>query len=255
MYQEFQVNRETGRLATLATPPELIESKVYLIYPDKAADWVRENGIEQPPTEYDTIRTPGDSGGDASIIQPGPFQFVSGEVEVWGNARGGNFSNYRLAYFEGLAPSDIHVIAEGVTEQREDASLAIWDTTDLSGLYTLLLTVLKNDGTFEEFSVPVTVDNSPPEADIIFPLEDQTIFTDEEWVIVQARVNDDISVDRVEFFVDNAGVPFAINTVPPFTEKWTIPGPGCHNFRVVAWDAAGNETASTPVRVCMVSRE
>ncbi|MGB3713940.1 MAG: transglycosylase domain-containing protein [Candidatus Promineifilaceae bacterium] len=255
MSQEFQINRETGRLATLATPPELIESRVYLIYPDKAADWVRENGIEQPPTEYDTIRTPGDSGGDASIQYPEPFQFISGEVEVHGNARGGNFSNYRLAYFEGLAPSDIHVIAEGVTEQKEDAPLAMWDVSELNGLYTLLLTVLRNDGTFDEFSLPVTIDNTPPTADIIFPLDDQTIFTNEEWVVVQARVNDDISIDRVEFFVDNAGVPFAISTVPPFTEKWTIPGPGCHSFKVIVWDAAGNETASTPVRVCMVDRE
>jgi membrane carboxypeptidase/penicillin-binding protein PbpC len=255
MYQEFQVNRETGRLATLATPPELIDSKVYLIYPDKAADWVRENGIEQPPTEYDTIRTPGGTDGNAAVLYPGPFEFISGEVEIRGNASGDNFSNYRLAFFEGLAPTEIHVIAEGVTEQKEDAPLALWDVSNLSGLYTLLLTVIRNDGTFEEVSVPVTVDNTPPEADIIFPLENQTIFTDEEWVIVQGRIDDNISIDRVEFFVDNAGVPFAVNTVPPFTEKWTIPGPGCHSFRVVAWDAAGNDTTSSPVRVCMVRRE
>jgi hypothetical protein len=31
-------------------------------------------------------------------------------------------------------------------------------------------------------------------------------------------------------------------TVPPYTEKWDIPGPGCHSFRVVAVDAAGNES-------------
>ncbi len=254
MYQEFQVNRETGRLATLATPPELIDSKVYLIYPDKAADWVRENDIEQPPTEYDTIRTPGSTGGNTAVQYPGPFEFISGEVEIHGNARGDNFSNYRVAFFEGLAPTEIHVIAEGVTEQKEDAPLALWDVSNLSGLYTLLLTVIRNDGTFEEVSVPVTVDNTPPEAEIIFPLENQTIFTDEEWVVVQGRINDDISIDRVEFFVDNAGVPFAVNTVPPFTEKWIIPGPGCHSFRVVAWDAAGNDTASAPVRVCMVER-
>jgi membrane peptidoglycan carboxypeptidase len=255
MYQEFQVNRETGRLATLATPPELIDSKVYLIYPDKATDWVRENGIEQPPTEYDTIRTPGGTDGNAAVLYPGPFEFISGEVEIRGNASGDNFSNYRLAFFEGLAPTEIYVIAEGVAEQKEDAPLALWDVSNLSGLYTLLLTVIRNDGTFEEVSVPVTVDNTPPEADIIFPLENQTIFTDEEWVIVQGRIDDNISIDRVEFFVDNAGVPFAVNTVPPFTEKWTIPGPGCHSFRVVAWDAAGNDTTSSPVRVCMVRRE
>jgi hypothetical protein len=73
-------------------------------------------------------------------------------------------------------------------------------------------------------------------------------------VIVQALVSDDISIDRVEFFVDDAGVPFAISTVPPFTEKWTIPGPGCHRFSVVAFDAAGNKSESQPVRACLVER-
>ena len=125
MYQEFQVNRETGRLATLATPPELIESRIYIIYPEKAADWVRENGIEQPPAEYDTIRTPGTSTGDTAILYPGPFEFIGDLVEIQGNAKGDNFSNYRVAYYEGLAPTEIHVIVEGITEQREDAPLAV----------------------------------------------------------------------------------------------------------------------------------
>jgi membrane peptidoglycan carboxypeptidase len=254
MYQEFQVNRETGRLATQATPPELIDTKVYVIYPEKAADWVRENGIEQPPTEYDTIQTPGGVSGDAAISYPGPFEFISDLVEIRGNAKGDNFSNYRVAFYEGLSPTQINVIAEGISDQKEDAPLAVWDVSDLEGLYTLMLTVMRHDGTFDEVSVPVTVDNTPPTAEIIFPLPDQTIFTDDEWVVVQGRVDDNISVDRVEFFVDSAGVPFAVNTVPPFTEKWTIPGPGCHSFRLVAWDAAGNSADSSPVRVCMVER-
>jgi hypothetical protein len=211
--------------------------------------------LRQPPQEYDTIRNPDGSDGDVAILYPEPFQFISGELEVLGNARGGNFSNYRVAYFEGLSPADIHVIAENVTDEKENAPLALWDVRDLNGLYTLLLTVIRNDGSFDEYSVPVSIDNTPPTVDIIFPLEDQTIFQDEEWVIVQARVNDDVSVDQVEFFIDNAGVPFAISTVPPFTEKWAIPNPGCHTFRVVARDAAGNESESSPVRVCIVAQE
>ena len=138
---------------------------------------------------------------------------------------------------------------------QENDLLGVWDVSALEGLYTLLLTVVRNDGSFDEYSVQVTVDNTPPEAEILFPLVNQQIFTDEEWVIVQAQVSDDVSVDRVEFFVDNAGVPFAISTVPPFTEKWTIPGSGCHTFNVVAIDAAGNETATTAVPVCLVARE
>ena len=154
-----------------------------------------------------------------------------------------------------MTPADLLGVTENIEEQRQEEILGTWDVAGLNGLYTLLLTVVRHDGTFDEVSVPVTVDNSPPLAEILFPIEDQAIFVDEEWVIVQALVTDDISVDRVEFFADNAGVPFAISTVHPFTEKWTIPGPGCHTFHVVAIDAAGNETASDPVNVCLIERD
>ena len=45
MYQTFRINRDTGTLATAATPPELVEEKVFIVYPERAADWARENEI------------------------------------------------------------------------------------------------------------------------------------------------------------------------------------------------------------------
>lgn len=255
VFQEFKINRETGRLATIYTPPELVETRVYRIYPERAADWVRENEIPQPPTEYDTIDDAPGGGGPVAILSPEPFAFVNGEVEIVGNARLEDFTHYRLAYFQGLTPNDIQTITEDTPEERNEETLGVWDVSDLNGLYTLLLTVVREDGSFEEVSVPVTVDNTAPTAAIVFPIPNQSIFTDEEWVIVQALVEDDISIDRVAFYIDNAGVPFAISTVPPFTEKWTISGPGCHHFYVVATDAAGNERESDPVRVCLVARD
>lgn len=254
MYQEVRLNRETGRLATIYTLPELIETKIYRIFPDRAADWVRENEIEQPPTEFDTVVAGAESGKNAEIGYPNPFAFVKGEVQILGTARGDDFNHYRLAYFQGLDPQNIVTLEWQVWEQKTNEVLGTWDVSNLEGLYTLILTVVANDGTFEEASVQVTIDNTPPIADILFPLQDQQIFVDDEWVVVQAQVVDDVSVDRVQFFVDNAGVPFAISTVPPFTKKWAITGAGCHSFRVLAVDAAGNETVSQPVRVCAVAR-
>jgi membrane carboxypeptidase/penicillin-binding protein PbpC len=252
MVQEFRINRENGRLATIYTPPELVETRLYIIYPERAADWVRENEIEQPPTEYDTISPGQPAPGNATITSPLPFDFVRQTVVISGTARSDNFAYYRLAYFEGLDPVNIQVIADNVTEPRENAVLGAWDTTGLDGLYTLLLTVVRQDGTFDEVNVQLSVDNTAPSAEILFPLQDQIVFTDDDWVTIQAQVNDDISIDRVEFFADGAGVPFGIRTVPPFTEAWSIPGPGCHSFRVRAVDAAGNERDSAPVRVCVV---
>ena len=255
VFQEFKINRETGRLATIYTPPELVETRVYRIYPERAADWVRENDIPQPPSEYDTITDSPGGRGPVAILSPEPFAFVNGEVEIVGNARLENFAHYRLAYFEGLTPNNIQTITEETPQERNEELLGVWDVSGLNGLYTLLLTVVREDGSFEEVSVPVTVDNAPPSAQIVFPIPNQSIFTDEEWVVVQALVEDDISIDNVAFYIDSAGVPFAISTVPPFTEKWTISGPGCHHFYVVATDAAGNETESDPVRVCLVARD
>jgi membrane carboxypeptidase/penicillin-binding protein len=255
MYQEFRINRETGRLVTLSTPPELVESKVFVVYPERAADWVRENEIEQPPQDYDTINTETDNTGNAAILSLQPFQYVTDQVEIIGNAKGDGVAFYRLSYFPGLTPINLQAITEEVRGIKDNEILGIWDVSNLDGLYTVLLTVVKDDGTFEEVSVPVTVDNTPPAAEILFPLPEQVIFEDDEWIIVQASVQDNISVDRVEFYVDSAGVPFALSTVPPFTEKWTVPGPGCHTFHVVAYDAAGNETTSDSVRACVIEKE
>ncbi|MBE2198503.1 MAG: transglycosylase domain-containing protein [Anaerolinea sp.] len=253
VYQEFAINRANGRLATINTPPDLIERQIYKIYPEAAADWVRENEIEQPPTEYDTISAP-QPGGNVAILSPRPFAYARGQVVISGTVNIDNLAYYRLAYFEGLTPANLRTIADGATESVVNGTLGVWDVENLNGLYTLLLTAVRQDGSFVEVSLPLTVDNTPPTAAILFPLPNQQIFTDEEWVIIQAQVSDDLSIVRVEFYVDNAGVPFAISTVPPFTKKWTIRGPGCHTFRVVAVDGAGNKTEGTAVPVCLIER-
>ncbi len=159
IYQEFAVNRETGRLATIYTPPELIENRIYKVYPDAAGDWAQENGVALPPTEYDTIEIVTAVGEETAVTFPEPFAVISGTVTIRGTAQGANFDYYRLAYFAGLTPANIQTIAENVTRPKENAVLGHWDTSNLSGLYTILLTVLGEDGRFTEVSIPVTIDN------------------------------------------------------------------------------------------------
>jgi hypothetical protein len=43
---------------------------------------------------------------------------------------------------------------------------------------------------------------------------------DDEWINVQATVGDNVSLDRVDFYVD--GRQFATSTVPPYNKAWTI---------------------------------
>jgi len=58
LYHAYQINRETDRLATVFTPPELIEERVYLSIPPQAAEWARQSGILEPPLAFDVIYTP-----------------------------------------------------------------------------------------------------------------------------------------------------------------------------------------------------
>ena len=51
--------------------------------------------------------------------------------------------------------------------------------------------------------------------------------------------------------------PFAIRSVPPFTQSWTIGDskPGCHAFFVEATDTAGNTVRSKTVSACVGEAE
>ncbi len=253
MYQPFNINRETGRLATIHTPPELIETAVYQLYPSAAASWVAQNNLPQPPTEYDTITASGISP-DVAILTPQNFATVKGQLEIIGTAQGDNFSSYRLAYFKGLQPTNIQILVDDKTIPQQESTLAVWDVSELNGLYTLLLTVFNEDGSFNESSSHISIDNTPPTAEITFPLANQQLFTDEEWVIIRTRAQDNLRVAQVYFYVDDEETPFATSDTAPFTERWPIPGPGCHTFTIVAVDAAGNESEKTAVSLCLIER-
>ena len=83
VYQPFQVNTDTGLLATVYTEPELVEEQIFMILPDEAADWLREHEVPQPPTEYDTVNVP-DTFGDVAITSPAPFSYVRGAMVIHG---------------------------------------------------------------------------------------------------------------------------------------------------------------------------
>jgi hypothetical protein len=108
--------------------------------------------------------------------------------------------------------------------------------------------VVKNDQTFVNHTVQVTVDNTPPTAKLITPAEGQA-FTlgDDESVIIQPDVADNLSLAYVEIFVDNGRVE--VSTVAPFTYRWKLGGAGQHVLFIRAVDAAGNRAESERVTI------
>ncbi len=222
VWRAFEINRNNGKLATPYTPPELRERRVYMILPPEAADWLREQNVPQPPRVYDDEYGPTVFNEEVAIITPRPFSYVRDIVEIQGNARGPNFSRYRVEFGAGLSPTRWTPIGPEHYNQVERNILEFWDTRGLpEGLYTLRLSVFGNDGSVRTAETQVTVDNTPPRVRLSKPMEgDVYVMEDDEWVTVQPEIEEEWAVDRVEFFLD--GVKFAESTVPPFNQKWTI---------------------------------
>jgi len=159
LYREFGINRETGLLATVFTPPELIENRVYMIVPETARDWALSAGLEVPPTSYDAIQSP-PVNPTANISEPKLFAEVSDTVKIVGTASGENFSYYRVQVGKGLNPTEWIQVGSDAIIPVENGVLAEWDTKGLSGLYAVQLLVVKSDLVVETAVIQVTVKGS-----------------------------------------------------------------------------------------------
>jgi hypothetical protein len=137
----------------------------------------------------------------------------------------------------------------------QNEALGTWDVSGLNGLYTLLLTVQREDGSFSEASVPVTVDNTPPTWQIRFPIANQSIFH-------RRRVGDRPGAGARRRLLETAsssmwtmpGSRSRRRPCPPSPSAGASRGRAAGTFHVVAVDAAGNRARSEPVRVCLVER-
>jgi hypothetical protein len=219
IHKAFNVNRETGRLATPNTPPELIEREVFAIFPPEADDWVREANIPQPPTEYDDYASSRETE-DVAIVDPVTFGYISELVEIKGNARN-NVRFWKLDYGQGIDPTEWVQIGGDHPYEVNGELMENWDVAGLDGLYTLRLTVVGQDDSIRQDIIQITVDNVPPRMELKHP-EDGMVFVkeDDEWINVQATVHDNVSMDRVDFYLD--GVEIGTSTVSPYNKSWTI---------------------------------
>jgi membrane carboxypeptidase/penicillin-binding protein PbpC len=250
VWQPVVINRETGMRATACTPPELVEERVFEVLPPEAAEWAQAARLPQPPAEYDAIGTACLPAGNVAILSPAPFAYLRATVTITGTAKAENFAFFRLQYGRGLYPTEYIQIEGDRYDQMENGWLQTWNTQGLDGLYSLQLVVVKNnpDGgpfTFETSSVPVTVDNRPPTVSLLAPAPAQVFTLSDEAVVIQPQVEDNLSLARVEFFVDEASIGQA--GAAPWSTRWPIVRPGTHTVFVRAYDAAGNAATSQVV--------
>ncbi len=157
LYRQFDINRETNLLATVFTPPELIETRVYLIVPENARSWALNAGLEIPPASYDAIQAP-PTNPTANITAPALFTEINDDVvKIIGTASGENFQYYRVQVGKGLNPQEWIQVGADSTAPVESGVLAEWDTKNLSGLYAVRLLVVREDQRVDTAVIQVTI--------------------------------------------------------------------------------------------------
>lgn len=157
LFREFSVNRETGFLATVFTPPQLIDTRVYMDIPDAARTWAESAGLDIPPSSYDAIQAP-PVNPNVNITLPALFAEVNGLVQIVGTAAGDDFAYYRVQVGKGLNPQEWIQVGGDVSTPVVDGLLAEWDTSELRGLYAIQLSVVHADQRVETAIIQVTVD-------------------------------------------------------------------------------------------------
>jgi membrane peptidoglycan carboxypeptidase len=155
LFRKFSINRETGLLATVFTPPQLVEERLYMVVPPEARAWAESANVPLPPDSYDAIQPPV-LDPEVRITLPVLFSEVSGLVKITGTAAGEDFESYRLLAGKGLNPQEWIEITSG-DQQVADGLLGEWDTHGLSGLYALELTVTRTDQNVATAVTQVTI--------------------------------------------------------------------------------------------------
>jgi membrane peptidoglycan carboxypeptidase len=245
LYRRYAVNRETGRLATAFTPPELIEERVYMVVPPEASTWAAQAGLPLPPTQYDNIPS-APSNPQVRFSQPAPLAYVRGTVALRGSATAADFAAYRVQVGEGLNPRAWVTLAAGEAPV-EDGVLATWETTTLpDGVYILRLTLVHQDQRVETALLQVTVDNTPPQVQVRLPAPNQTLLLPSNGVLsLYAEADDTYGVHRLIWRVDGRAV--GESRVVPYILLWEATR-GTHTLEVIAEDWAGNRASSGEMR-------
>lgn len=156
LFREFAINRETGLLATVFTPPELIDNRVFMLVPEEAREWALSAGVPVPPTSYDAIQAP-PVNPLANITSPQLFADVNGNVLIMGTASGDDFLYYRVQVGKGLNPQEWLQLGDDTFTPVTGGLLAEWDTSGLSGLYAVQLVVVRGDQKIDTAVIQVTI--------------------------------------------------------------------------------------------------
>ena len=169
IYQKIGICTTTQQRATEFCPSELVEERVFEVYPEEFREWAQRAGIPQPPLEECTVHT---RAAMVELTHPVMGQEVEGTVDVWGSADISDFSHFVVEYGVGPDPIGWGIVAEPQAEPVQDGLLARWRTRMLeNGVYSLRVVVFDRQGNSAESRVQVVVNNPPPPTSTPVPSE------------------------------------------------------------------------------------
>jgi membrane carboxypeptidase/penicillin-binding protein PbpC len=248
-WQAVEINSQTRQRATANTPAALRVSETFFVPPDTALEWWRANRQPLPPEDYDNFSRPDNAPfSSTSITRPEPLAWVRGAVEIRGTVNQERLRFYQMAYGAGVNPTEWIAIGASQSSMPESGALGIWDTTGLDGVYTLELAAVLTDGTRERAVVQVRVDNVPPTVAVsAVELGKVYRFPADSSIPLTAITADNLALERVEMYA--GGRLVATLTDAPYAYSHPISSVGNITFNAVAFDAAGNQSESTPLIV------
>jgi membrane peptidoglycan carboxypeptidase len=250
-YQPFRINKETGKLATLFTPLDLVVERVYFVPPSEALEWSREAGYLQPPDEYDTLTVHTLEGDHVQIDMPQDFDYIRGSKWISGRAKVDRFRYYRLQYGEGMNPTHWFQIGENQYTPVSEGTLLLWDTNPLDGLYALQLIVVDQDGIAYLDTKYVTVDNEKPEVVLLCPESTMGIELDEgQSLTCDVQASDNVDISKVEFYIDELRIK--IDVTAPFSLQLEADGLWSGILSARVYDLAGNFSQSDGIPISIV---
>ncbi len=207
---------------------------------DPSYGWGRINAAAA--VQLASAGDPGDSQPPSvSFTAPADGATLSGTVEV------------QVSASDNAGVTQVGLYVDGAlygTDSAAPYSFSVDTQLFANGGHTLLAEAADAAGNAAQASISVVISNSsdttPPTISITSPASGATV---KGKVSVKVTVGDNVGVTMVQLYVD--GVLKDTKTAPPFTTKWNTAqaSAGAHTLECRAFDAAGNDTWSSPVTV------
>jgi len=167
VWQKIKIDR-TNNLLGSDLCPDLVDEKIFAVYPPEMRQWAIDHNIPQPPTDQSPncplpngpVPTPGVQPVMA-ISSPHDGDVLRGVAPIVGTVQMPDFDHYIVQIGFGFDPQNWIQIASG-TSPVQDNVLATWDTTRFAdGAYTIRVEMADRSGKAYGGRVKVYVGNIP----------------------------------------------------------------------------------------------